>query len=180
MAKSNTGGINHAIDQAYRFLNKLPLPDLKRECLIRGLPFHELGDKSIPDLQGWFLKNFMNPLDHSLLNKYDAWAESYLKARGADPILYATAFRLGTIGDEGADGEVKKKRATTIIKPIKIKKERTEDGLFTGTKKAYTFLLQKQGLSKDETIKAVKLKFPEASEKSVSIWFNKAKKKCST
>lgn len=166
------------MDRASKFLEKLNLPALKRECIARGMPFEEVSEATVLKLQSWFLKNFPNKVNINLINEFDDWVENILKKRGVDPVLLDPIFRLGQIGARNEDGEVvKKKRVTGLIhKPLKEKRAKTTEGLFTGTKKAYTFELQKQGLSKDEVISKVKEKFPEAVDKSISIWFNKAKK----
>lgn len=166
---------NTVKEAAVMYVEKLNLPNLKRECIKRGLMFERVGNMGIPELQSWFLHNFDNPIDLSLINKYDLWVEDFLRARGADESLLSPAMRLGTL-DSIENGEIKKKRHRSRIPRVRAKKARTEEGLYTGTKKAMTYELQKSGKSKAEVITLVKEKYPDAKDKSIGIWFNKSRR----
>lgn len=165
---------------ATAYIEKLTLRDLKRECVVRGMPFEEVVRSTVPMLNNWFRDNFHNKTNHSLLDQYDDWWEIEVKAaaeKRGEPVYLHPMLRLGYIAEKDSDGNVtKKKRVKVIIAKKKVKRERTEEGLFSGTKKAYTYKLQKDGKSKEETISLVMAQFPEASEKSIGIWFNKSKK----
>jgi hypothetical protein len=175
MANTKDYRDRHVSPTAVSYVEKLNLPNLKRECIIRGIPF-EMVPNSFPQLQSWFLHNYNNDIDRNRLNEYDEWAEAGLRARGADPLLMGPSFRLGTALENGPNGEIRKKRVKSRIPKMREKKARTTDGLYVGTKKAYTFELQKQGKTKAETIELVKAQFPEAKEKSIGIWYNKCKR----
>lgn len=170
------------ITPADKYIPKMNLKDIKRECVIRGLEFKRIVYFSIPQLTNWLRDHFYDPTDHKKLDEFDEWFDNTLKAelesRGEKIDQYFhPSLRLGYIAETDEDGNViKRKKARTIIKKKKKKRERTRDGIFTGTKKAYTFELQKQGKDKATTIKMVMEKFPDASEKSISIWYNKSKK----
>lgn len=161
---------------AVTYIEKLNLPSLKRECIVRGIPFEEVCG-SIPQLQTWFLNNYDNPINKKRLEEYDQWATLLLKSRNCDQSLLAPEFRLGAFILKNAEGgEYRSTGKKSRIPKVRTKKPRTEDHLMCGTKKAYTFELQKKGLTKAEVIKAVQEQFPEAKEKSIGIWFNRAKK----
>jgi len=162
-------------ESAIMYVEKLNLPNLKRECLKRGLMFERVGNMSVLELQSWFLHKFSNKIDLNLINQYDLWVEGFLKARNVDETLISPMMRLGNL-DSIENGGVKKKRHRSRIPRVREKKARTEEGLYTGTKKALTFTLQKQGLTKAEVIKEVHAKYPEAKEKSIGIWFNKSRR----
>jgi len=172
---------NRAIKQRYlddvritTVFKKLKLKDLQRECVMRGLSFKEVGISSIPNLHSFLIKNWETPVDRSLIDQYDEWVDNELKELGRDDLIHP-ALNLGSTQDNET-GETIKKRIRQVKPQKKAKKQRTSDGIFAGTKKAYTFELAKQGIEKKEAIKMVVEKFPEAKEKSVSIWYNKAKK----
>lgn len=170
------------IPDAYKWIENMKLKDLKRECVIRGIPFEDVINKSIPQLSTWLFGNFMLPVDHALLDKYDDWQEKQvveaLVKKGEDPsYIVHPSLRLGYISEKDDDGNIiKRKRVKTIVPKKKKKRERTEQGVFSGTKKAYTYQLQSEGYDKKDVISMVMDKFPEAKEKSIGIWFNKAKK----
>lgn len=170
------------IHPADKWMERMKLKDLKRECVVRGMEFSNIITLSIPDMAGWFRKNYYNKTEHDLLDIFDDWQEKQiiesLEKRGEDPKnLIHPSLRLGYIAEKDEKGNVtKRKRAKVIIAKKKEKRERTIDGLFAGTKKAYTFTLQMEGKTKAETIELVLKKFPDASEKSIGIWFNKSKK----
>ena len=161
---------------AVTMIEKLTFPNLKRECILRGLEFELVGNMSVLKLQSWFLHHWGNPIQKDALNKYDEWVTNELRSRNADPLLYSDAFKLGTIISKDAEGGTHKRRGHNRLTKLREKKARTEDNLYVGTKKAYTFELQKAGVAKSEVIQKVMEKFPEAKEKSIGIWFNKAKR----
>jgi hypothetical protein len=162
---------------AQDYIEKLTLSNLKRECLVRGMPFEDLVNSSVPNLQSWFLKNYPNPIHRERLNEFDDWNDKILRARNVDSTMLDPIFRLGSIASRDGEGNIlKKKRVTGMIKKDRKRREKTKAGLFTGTKKAYTFELQSQGKTKSEVITLVMEKFSDAKEKSISIWFNKSKK----
>ena len=170
------------LNPADAHLRNMTFKDLKRECVARGYPFEDLVKSNIPDLTNWFRENFLVTPVNELVDAFDDWQEEQIRismlAKGQDPnSVIHPALRLGFIAERDEDGNVTKaKRTKMLIKKKKRKRERTNDGIFKGTKKSLTFDLQKQGKSKEETIKEVMAQFPEASEKSIGIWYNKAKK----
>lgn len=165
-------------ESAMRYVEHLSLPNLKRECIMRGLPFQAMGDMSILNLQSWFIKNFANPIEPALLESYDLWVEKLLRERGCDEVMLNPTFRLSAVVERNADGDItKRKRVRSLIPRIKKKKERTPEGLFKGTKKSLTYELAKDSkMNRVEAIKIIKEKYPEAKEKSIGIWFNRARK----
>jgi len=164
------------ISDAQKELGGMNYPTLKRNCIIRGMPFEEAVDATVLKLQGWFIKNYMKPAVTDLLDQYDAWNEKALRARGLDDVFFHPSLRLGYIGTQDEDGNTLTTKKIRGLKKQKVKRDRTETGIFSGTKKAYTYQLQAEGKTKEETITLVKEKFPEAQDKSIGIWYNKAKK----
>jgi len=170
------------ISDADKFIGTLKFKHIKRECVIRGMEFENVINSGIPELSNWLRKHFIDTISYELLDAFDDWQEAQIieamegKEDSNDAVLHPS-LRLGYIAERDEEGNVtKKKRARTIIKRKKKKRERTQDGLFQGTKKAFTFELQQQGLTKEEVINKVLEQFPDASEKSIGIWFNKSKK----
>jgi len=155
-------------------IKELRLPDLQRECIMRGMAFQVVCDSSIPKLNSFLVKNWDNSLDRNLITEFDVWMDNELKSIGREDLIHPM-LSLGHTENKDT-GQVVKRKIKPIKPQKKKKRERTNDGIFKGTKKAYTYELAKQGIPKPEAIKMVKEKFPEANEKSVSIWYNKAKK----
>jgi len=171
------------ITDVEKFIGPLKYKDLKRECIIRGMEFDDVLSGDIIILTNWLMSNFkVANLRYELLDAFDDYQERLIResmeAKGQDPEdVIHPSLRLGYIAEKDEDGNViKKKRVRTIFKKKRKKRERTAEGVFSGTKKALTFKLQKEGLEKAEVIKRVLKEFPDASEKSIGIWFNKAKK----
>jgi len=161
---------------------KMKYKDVKRECVIRGMPFEEAVAADMMRLYHYFKDHFYDDLQHKKLDEFDDYQEAKIKEhfenKGEDAgLLVHPSLRLGYIAEKDEDGNTtKRKRAHTVVKKLKRKRERTNDNIFKGTKKAYTFELQQKGKSKEEVTKEVMAKFPDASEKSISIWYNKSKK----
>jgi len=170
------------IPDADKFIGNLKYKSLKRECVIRGMEFDRVLGGSIVELTNWLRNHFIDTIHYELLDSFDDYQENLIKeameAKGQDPNdVIHPQLRLGYIAERDEEGNViKRKRVRTIVKKKKKRRERTEQGIFSGTKKALTFKLQKEGLTKQEVIEKVIEVFPDASEKSVGIWYNKAKK----
>jgi hypothetical protein len=162
------------------FTNK----DLKREVVIRGMPFMKVITTAWVGLAVYYRENFFKKTNPALLDEFDKWQEEEilksLNAKGKKIESWATdpRLRLGFIGETDGEGNTLTiKRIKGISSRVKKpKRERTFNNIYAGTKKAMTYELQKNGVSKEETIKLVKEKFPEANDKSIGIWYNKSKK----
>lgn len=169
----------HPADGHFR---NMKYKDLKRECVIRGMPFEQVVSSDVNKLYTYFREHYYDNVKHALLDDFDDWQEAKiretLESKGEDSDVYIhPSLRLGYVAEKDEEGNViKKKRAKLLHKKIKRKRERTPDNIFKGTKKAYTFELQQKGHSKADVIKMVMEQFPDASDKSISIWYNKSKK----
>lgn len=170
------------ITVADKFIGNLRYRDMKKECVIRGMDFDKVIEGSIPGLTNWLRAHFNNTSQYELLDIFDDYQENlikgFLKEKGKnEDFLIHPSLRLGYIAEKDEDGNViKRKRVKTIVKKKKHKRERTSQGIFSGTKKALTYQLQKEGLDKKEVVKKVLEEYPDASIKSIGIWFNKSRK----
>lgn len=148
--------------------------DLKKECIIRGLDFEQTTFASFPFLSGWLLENQFIESDLNNLIKYDKWVEEGLIEAGKDYLVHKS-LRLSYLSED----QIEEKTNKIKNKKFPIKKEKrvkNELGLYTGTKKAYTYELAKKGKKINLIIKRVMKRFPDAKEKSIKIWFNRANK----
>ena len=155
---------------------ELTLKGLKYEVISRGMDFEEVLKASVPDLSNWLHHNYSNEVDIELVNQYDEYIEETLKQLGASEMIHPS-LRLSYVGDKSEDFKAlevipKKDRP----KKEKVVKEKTEQGIYSGTKKALTYQCQKEGKTVDETILIVKETFEDASDKSIKIWYRKAGK----
>lgn len=149
--------------------------DFQRHCIVRGMPFEDLAKMDVPTMSKWLYTNTTAPIDTGLLDKYDEWKEAYLKKeRNMGDDFFHPDLRLGFIGEKDDDGKILKRKRIKGLKKKKEKREKTEQGLYQGTKKALTYLLTSQGYSLEEVIKKVKESFPDAKDKSIHIWMKKA------
>lgn len=142
--------------------------DLKKEAIIRGMPFPDVTGAGIGDLIS-YIESSNNKPDRHLVEAYDDWMDKQLEMVGTKQ---SPSLRLSYIG-EGEDGKPKKKKIKEK-KPKKEKRERDENNLYKGTKKSYTFELAKRGFSLERVARRVLKKFPDASEKSIKIWYSAA------
>ena len=153
--------------------SNLTYKDLKKECVARGMPFLEVISGDFPRLTQWLLNNSFKPVEPNRLDEFDNWQEEILRKEGKEYLIH-NSLRLGYLGEKDDSEPTEKK-----VKEVKDKKpprEKMENGLFKGTKKSYTYELQAKGKSLEEVIVKVTRKFPGAIEKSIKIWYNKAKK----
>lgn len=163
--------------------NRMTYRDLKRQAIILGMPF--------PDACGCGIFGLISYIDHAktepdptLIDKYDKWIEHQWDEIGLpanDPLRHPN-LRLGFIGNEvdPETGEVKQKqrRVPGLKKPKKGKPKTEKDsfGHVKGTKKQYTWELAHKGYELPRVIRRVLKKFPEANEKSISLWYRAAKR----
>lgn len=155
-------------------VQKLTIRDLRKECIARGAKFEDIINHDIYFLNSYIEDNMFKQPDYSLVDDFDVWMENELRLHGNDDLIHPK-LRLGYIGGNDDDDE-KKPPKEKIIKEKKPPREKTSNGLFKGTKKAYVYELQARGKTIEQTIVKVKRKFPDAIDKSIKIWYNKAKK----
>lgn len=163
-------------------LRSMIYKDLKIACIVRGMLFEDVVAGDYGNLAKFFKDNYEKPLNRSLLDDFDDWVDGILSIKYPDPNdpMRSKFLRLGFIGaydDDGNITEIKKPRIKGL-KKVKGKRERNSEfgGIFKGTKKELAFSCQKSGKTLEETIAIVLEKFEEAKEKSIRIWYNKAKK----
>lgn len=166
-------------------LAKMTRRDKQIACVKRGLDFQLVVAYDNHQLSNWFYKNFENGEDETLVPLYDSFMDAELEKRGYkkdDPVM-APCFRLGYNPLAELRSQVLKESAKNLddsikkdLPNIRPKREKDEQNIVKGTKKSLTYQLTKQGLSKDQVIKQVTEKFPEAQAKSITIWMARAKK----
>lgn len=153
--------------------------DLKRQAVILGMPFPDACKASVFGLIG-YINNSNNTPNQDLINQYDDWMDKQLEEIGysKDDPLRSSRLRLGFLGEEDKNGVRRSKRVPGIRKKKERKppRERDEFHLIKGTKKSYTYELANKGFSLERVIRRVKKKFPEANDKSINLWYRKAKK----
>jgi len=176
MARKKNFHPKEDLPPAIKEVESFSLAELKRQCISRGMPFYNMVGSSIPQLQTWFINHYPNPIDPTLVNQFDEWMDKLLLERNASSLIHPS-LRLGYTGIPLPDEKVPvpKLKSMKLVKSS-TKKEKTIGGVFKGTKKALTFECYSKGKTKAETIEIVMKTFPEALEKSIIIWYNKAKK----
>lgn len=153
--------------------SELKYRDIKRMAVERGMPFPEVISSDFYGLVSYIDSDraLVKP-NKALILEFDLWLEKILLERGAD-YLVKPSLRLSYIASQ-EDKENKEPKKEKIKKEKVGPKERDENNLFSGTKKSYTVKLAKQGLPLERVKKRVLKKFPEASPKSIVIWYRKA------
>lgn len=163
-------------ERALRELSVMKHRDLQRGCILRGLAPEEVVNFDHHKLVQWFIEHYENSQDQNLLIAFDAYVEEELVRKGykVGDALMSPSLKMSYVGD------IEKMDKPKIIKPEKVQPVSTEPkvkstidevtGIRTGTKKALTYDLTSAKLGIDEIIKRVKVKFPNAQEKSIKIW----------
>lgn len=155
--------------------SNLKFKDLQIACIVRGMDFKDVLDRDFYGLSNWLQRNVMVKEDLSKLEEYDNWMDQELLNMGKEELVH-NSLRLGYIKREDEDAPVKTPK---LPKEKKAPRERDGRGLYKGTKKSYTFDCFTRGKTLEQTLVKVKRKFPEAQDKSIRIWYNKAKKEAS-
>ena len=152
-------------------VQNLTVRDFQRNCLVRGMGFQELMEADMNLLRIWLFRNRNAEIKPELLDEFDKWKESELikvGIEGVHPLL-----KLGFFAGEDEDGNVKTRRIKGINKPKKPKREKTDLGIYSGTKKALTYELAIEGKNLEEIKETVMEVFPDAKPKSINIWYKR-------
>jgi hypothetical protein len=146
--------------------------DIKKQCIMRGIGFEEVVNGDVLGLSNWLLKNQTNSVNESLIIEFDNWLDKKLLEDKLDYLVHP-GLRLSHISTDDSIIAIKVEKKLKTLKP---KREKDKLGLYKGTKKQYTFDLQRKGKTVDQVITKVCRKFPEAKVKSIKIWFNRSRK----
>lgn len=148
-------------------------PDLQKACIVRGIDFDELVQGTYFLLSSWLRKNWYNPIKLEKLAEFDEWRLKIMKSFGREDEPF---IRFAHI-PENLEEVIANKTLKVKEKSDKPKRVLDEDlGVMGGTKKHLTYNCQKTGKTVQETIDIVKLKFPDAQDKSISIWWKRSRK----
>ena len=156
-------------------LHNMTYKDLKRRAIALGMDFEAAASASVWDLQSYLLNSTNSP-DPSLIDGYDDWVDSELAKRGykKGDALRSPQLRLGYLG-ENEEGEPVVKKIRGL--PKRKSREKTPEGYWKGTKKAYTLELTQKGLDIERIIRRVTKKYPEAKPRTIKSWYRKFKSK---
>jgi len=175
MAKKSKRDEN--VDPRDKLLASLNLKNLKRACIVRGMPHMEVVISDFSQLQSWLFYHFNDPMDSTRLEEFDKWYEAELQDQGViDGELHVDLkFGYYVYDDEGNRRD--KKRNTLIVGLVKSDKEKASFKPKKGTKKELAFELFSQGLSTNEVIERVVLEYPDISEGSIKVWGTQFRKR---
>lgn len=159
----------------FKTVGEMNYKDMKRHCVSRGMSFDKVINGSVPKLSNWLHANRNVTPNTELLDKYDDYVEEQLRSSGKEYLIYPQ-LRLGYIGEKDEDGVAITTKKVKVVNRTKVKREKTADGIYKGTKKALTYQSQKEGKTLAETQEIVKKAFEDVSEKSVKIWYKKSER----
>src|SRR5690606_38172536 len=179
----------HPADKA---LSKMNYKDLKIAVIVRGMEFNEVVEGYYGPLATFFKNHYDTPVNPNNLLEFDVWMDKKLEERGYDKDDPLRQFKLSSTLDPDKEelilrrGRIKK-AGVRLPKVKKPKAEKNQNfGIRKGTKKEYVMELVKKlhdlGKNLDskkllqELISRVIKQYPDANEKSIKIWFSKARK----
>lgn len=167
-------------ERIWKDLCKMKHRDLQRACIVRGLEPEFVIQKDHSSLVVWFYENYNNTEDENLLIIYDNFIENELRKKGYtdDSPFLNPCLRFSYVKPLESDSDLvkpKKEKETKEEKEAKPKREMTDWGISSGTKKFLTYQCCIQdGLNMPATVIKVKESYPEAEEKSIKIWYKRA------
>lgn len=177
------------IGEIFGAASNMKYPDIKGACIMLGMDFEDVANGDFCTLNSYFAENRhkTKPVKERL-QQYEDWVENILLSKGykADnPLVKYKQFSNAPEEDE-EEGKLKAAliKKVGVKKEPKAKREKTEFGIFAGTKKDYVYkkakLYNEKGFEYDRalkrTIRKTMDKFPDAKEKSIRIWFRKISK----
>lgn len=153
--------------------SELKYRDIKRMAIERGMPFPEVVSGDFYRLISFIDSDrALKKPDPSLVLKFDLWLEQILRERGSEFLIKPT-LRLSYVSDEMREQNNPRPKKEKVIKEKKPPREKDINNLVKGTKKSYTFELAQKGYDVERVKRRVLKKFPDASEKSIVIWYRK-------
>ena len=156
-------------------MSKMKYRDLQRNAIVRGMGFSEMVNSDIYSLQAWLAANWKIPIDTQKLDEFDYWREKFLYARG---YVNEPFVRLGYIGKVDENGEVvSRKRVKGMKKNRRPRRDKNALGIFTGTKKDYTYQCYAKKIPLEKAVGKIMDKYPDANEKSIRIWYRQFKRR---
>lgn len=170
-ARKNQTEFNREQDAISGYMSKLKLKDLKRACIIRGIPFQRVPRYDVHGLQSWLFKNYNNRINPTLLEAYDAWFDGEI-----DSDTVALELRLAYFAED-SEGNVKQRRRDTSM--MGVHKTKIEVATFKpkrGSMKALVFEMIRDGDSTKDIIDEVIDQYPAANPGSIKSWCSKARK----
>lgn len=165
-------------ERALRELSAMKHKDLKIACVLRGMPPEDVVKSDHHKLVSYFMKYYDNSQNENLLIEFDVFVEKELRRLGykdGDAML-SPSLRLSYVRDFESIEKVKQLKPSSVVKTDKKEKAPVDEdtGVRSGTKKAMTYSLAYEGKPIPEIIKLVKKAFPDAKDKSISIWAKRA------
>ena len=170
---------------ADKILPRLKYKELKEACILRGMQPSEVVRADHHKLASFFVENYEKGVDPNLLVEFDSYVEDELIKKGykKDDIMLSPSLRMSYVGniEEARNIRIVEQKESPKIKnkePEKPKEKRVKDettGVMKGTKKNMVFELAQKKVKLDKVIEQVKKAFPDANEKSIGIWYKKAK-----
>jgi hypothetical protein len=189
MAKSARDAGLHPADKALRNMN---YRDLKIGCIVRGMPFEEVVEAYHGTLASYFRLHYVDDHDPELLEDFDVWMDKQLENDGLKSDDPLRTFKLSSVIDpETQDIKLRARKArkagVRVPKAKRLKQEKNKNlGVRKGTKKEYTMELVKKLHDAGKNLESKKLlsklidrvmdKYPDANEKSIKIWFSRARR----
>lgn len=171
MAKKNFIGRT----RAERDLQDMTYKQLKLACIARGMNPELVYSGDHSSLSTYFILHYDNPVDKTRIGIFEDSVDSILaeKYEATDPIRL---FRISH--QQNAEGDIKVNKKALKAAGVKTKKPKREKDtqfkVYTGTKKHLTYSLADKGLALKEVLEQVLQAFPEANERSVTIWYKRA------
>lgn len=146
--------------------------DIKKLAIEMGMPFPDVVNGDFYSMVSFIDSGESQKRNPALVEEFDKWMEKILLDRGAD-YLVKPSLRLSYVSDEKREEVENTKKEKKEKKPKKVV-EKDSNNLIKGTKKSYTFELAKKGYDIERIKRRVLKKFPDASEKSIVIWYRAA------
>jgi hypothetical protein len=165
------------INRVYDLLSHMKIRELKQACVVRNMPFDEVGECSMLDLQSFLLKRWDAPTDKTLLNDYDNWLETELRELGCEDLIHPL-LRIGYFGEDADGNEIRKQLKNISFSNVKSKKEIAQFKPKKGSKKSlvYEVLRKDPSTTTEELIEIVTQAYPDVSIGSIKSWASRARK----
>lgn len=187
--KFNTGDARR--DRILGAIAEMKYKDLQGEVIQRDMPFDEVVEGTFPSLSTWLILHWDTPKNKDLLKGFDKWVDKQLKAKGYKKSNPVRQYKKFDTEYNSQDPKLLPPPKPKEIKPPKEKKKKSQQfGIFEGTKKDYTYKLADKVYTqffpkykdtrillkkfREQLCIKVRKKFPEANDKSVTIWMKRA------
>lgn len=163
--------------KVFDIVGHMKIRELKQACIVRGMPFRQVVESTVWELQSFLINNWIKPTDKTLLNDFDDWMNTELREEGLEDLIHPR-LNMGYFGEDEEGNEHRRQIKNIAISNVASKKEIALFKPRKGSKKSlvYELIRQDPDITTEELIDRMQEEFPDCPIGSIKSWASRARK----